>query len=100
MTVTTCHQCSGTGCDNHPDSGQICSLCGGSGGIEELSMTNPKMKPCPKCGTDEALAVYKYDSGWRHVECDECMYLGPGEGSVRQAIKAHNDRVAQALLNP
>jgi hypothetical protein len=55
--------------------------------------TNPKMKPCPKCKSAEYLAVYKYDSGWCHVECDRptCnFYLGPGEGSIRQAIKAHN----------
>jgi Zn ribbon nucleic-acid-binding protein len=59
--------------------------------------TNPKMKPCPKCGTDEWLDVYKYDNGWQHVECDKCFYLGPGEGSVRQAIKSHNEKVASTL---
>ena len=56
--------------------------------------TNPKIKPCPNCGTAEFVAVYTYDYGWRHVECDKCHYLGPGEGSVRQAIKAHNERGA------
>jgi hypothetical protein len=55
--------------------------------------TNPKMKPCPRCGSAEHLAVYSYEtSGARHVECDNgtCQYLGPGEGSIRAAIKAHN----------
>ena len=52
--------------------------------------TNPKIKPCPTCKNDEHLAVYTYDNGWRHVECDKCFYLGPGEGTVRQAIKSHN----------
>jgi Zn ribbon nucleic-acid-binding protein len=56
-------------------------------------MTNPKPKPCPKCGTTVRLAVYSYESGWKHVECDECHYLGPGEGSIRTAIKSHNERV-------
>jgi len=51
-------------------------------------MTNPKIKPCPKCGC--GLSVYKYDSGWCYVECNNCFYLGPGEGSVKQAIKSHN----------
>jgi Zn ribbon nucleic-acid-binding protein len=59
--------------------------------------TNPKMKACPKCGLTDFLAVYDYD-GWKHVECDNgfntsaspCLYLGPGEGSIRQAIKSHN----------
>jgi len=55
--------------------------------------TNPKMKPCPNCGTASAIAVYKYDHGWQHVECDKCDYLGPGCGSQRQAIKAYNERV-------
>lgn len=58
--------------------------------------TNQKMKPCPLCGTADFLAVYKYDSGWQYVECDNpaCVkdgfYRGPGEGSIRQAIKSHN----------
>lgn len=56
--------------------------------------TNPKMKPCPKCGRPDDLDVYKYDSGWRYVECDlnRCGYTGPGAGSIRQAIKEHNER--------
>lgn len=65
-------------------------------------MTNPKMKPCPKCGSADHLDVYTYDNGWCHVECDNgfnvradaCHYLGPGEGSIRQAIKSHNASVA------
>jgi Zn ribbon nucleic-acid-binding protein len=60
--------------------------------------TNPKMAPCPTCKTDAYLAVYSYDSGGRHVECDKCFYLGPAEGSVRQAIKSHNERVAAKIL--
>lgn len=62
--------------------------------------TNPKMKPCPHCGTADYLAVYKYDSGWQYVECDNAkctgnFYRGPGEGSIRQAIKSHNAKVAE-----
>lgn len=57
-------------------------------------MTAPKIKPCPTCGTDERMAVYAYDSGWRHVECIKCNYLGPGEGSIIQAIKSHNAKVS------
>lgn len=58
--------------------------------------TNQKIKPCPECGSTQ-MNVYKYDSGWCYVECDggfnarpHCGYRGPGEGSVRWAIKAHN----------
>lgn len=54
--------------------------------------TNPKIAPCPNCKNDENICVYTYESGWRHVECVKCNYLGPGEGSVRQAIKSHNAR--------
>lgn len=57
--------------------------------------TLPKIKPCPECG-GEYLSVYSYDSGWRYVECDSnpvCWYRGPGEGSIRQAIKSHNEKV-------
>lgn len=57
-------------------------------------MTNPKPKACPICKSDDRIFVYKYDSGWRHVECISCNYLGPGEGSVKQAIKSHNERVS------
>lgn len=56
--------------------------------------TYPKIKPCPKCGTDEHLSIYGYENGWRHVECDKCQYLGPGEGNIRQAIKSHNEKCA------
>lgn len=55
--------------------------------------TNQKIKSCPTCQSDDNIEVYKYDSGWRHVECTKCNYLGPGEGSVRQAIIAHNERM-------
>lgn len=55
--------------------------------------TNPKMLPCGRCG-NEAVAVYEYD-GVKHVECDRCHYLGPGEGSIRQAIKSHNEQMRQ-----
>lgn len=60
-------------------------------------MTNPKMKPCPRCGSDESLAVYSYDNGTRHVECNSCWYLGPGEGSIRQAIKSHNEKQTPSI---
>lgn len=53
-------------------------------------MADPKMNSCPKCDSDEALAVYKYDNGWQHVECDDCFYLGPGSGNRRDAIRLHN----------
>ena len=55
--------------------------------------TYPKMQPCPDCQKDDRLAVYTYDSGGRHVECNRCFYLGPAEGSIRQAIKSHNEHV-------
>lgn len=58
--------------------------------------TNPKIKPCPTCGTDEHMAVYTYDNGWRHAECVKCNYLGPGAGSIRAAIKSHNEHRAVA----
>ena len=54
-------------------------------------MTNPKPKSCPRCGG--AVVVYRYDSGWRHAECEQCDYIGPGEGSIRHAIQAHNSKV-------
>ncbi len=57
-------------------------------------MSNPKIRPCPRCQSDEHMNVYAYDSGSRHVECDKCFYLGPAEGSVKAAIKSHNAKVA------
>lgn len=56
-------------------------------------MTYPKIAACPKCGASgDDLTVYTYESGWRHVECDDCYYLGPGEGNILQALRAHNER--------
>lgn len=55
-------------------------------------MSYPKIKPCPQCSSSSDLDVYSYDNGWRHVECDKCFYLGPGEGSIRAAIKSHNEK--------
>lgn len=56
-------------------------------------MTYPKIQPC-KCGNDD-LAVCKYENGWQHVECDDCFYMGPGEGSKLWAIRSHNAHVAE-----
>ena len=55
-------------------------------------MSVPKMKPCPKCGEGKYLAVFRYESGWRHVECcgPGCNYLGPGGGSIKAAVREHN----------
>ncbi|HEX4112727.1 MAG TPA: hypothetical protein VH020_09350 [Stellaceae bacterium] len=63
-------------------------------------MAYPKIAPCPNCGTTDHVAVYSYDSGGSHVECDKCYYLGPPEGSIRQAIRSHNARVATKVLLP
>ena len=52
--------------------------------------TNPKIKPCSRCGS-ENVADYGYDNGTKHVECDACRDLGRGEGTIRQAIKSHNE---------
>lgn len=60
-------------------------------------MTYQKIKPCPECAaSDEDLQVYVYESGWRHVECDACFYMGPGEGNIREAIRSHNVRCVEA----
>ena len=53
-------------------------------------MTDQKIRPCPTCGKSDRLYVFKYDSGWQHVECDHCGYMGHGEGSRREAIRSHN----------
>lgn len=57
-------------------------------------MAYPQIARCPNCKTDNHIAVYKYDSGWCHVECDACLYLGPAEGSCTAAIRSHNGRAA------
>lgn len=59
-------------------------------------MTYPKIKPCPTCGAvEDNLSVYTYDNGGRHVECNECYYLGPCGGSILAAIRLHNQRSMQ-----
>jgi Zn ribbon nucleic-acid-binding protein len=37
----------------------------------KISMTAPKLKPCPVCRADDDLAIYTYENGWRHVECEK-----------------------------
>lgn len=54
-------------------------------------MTYPKIRPCPECGSDN-VTVYETEYRWKHVECDDCFHLGPGEGRKGQAIKSWNDR--------
>jgi len=56
-------------------------------------MTYPKILPC-KCGADD-LEVTTYDNGWKHVGCDVCWYLGPGEGRIVDAIRSHNKRMKE-----
>lgn len=53
-------------------------------------MTSPKIKPCPICLDGGDPVVMTYDHGWRHVECLDCDYRGPGEGSIKQAIVSWN----------
>lgn len=55
-------------------------------------MSIPKIKPCPQCQNGDYIAVYRYENGWRHVECTKCNYLGPGEGSILAAVIEHNRR--------
>ena len=55
-------------------------------------MTRPKMKPCPKCGTDEFLGLYTYESGWSRVECDKCDTIFSCEGTKLLAVKSHNEK--------
>ncbi len=61
--------------------------------------TNQKFKPCPRCDNADNLAVFDYD-GNKHVECVKCDYLGPCSGSVRWAIRLHNEDVSRALSTP
>lgn len=56
-------------------------------------MTNPKIKPCPDCLDGGDPAVMIYDHGTRGVECLDCDRLGPGEGTIAQAIKSWNAMV-------
>lgn len=59
-------------------------------------MSYPKLEPCPRCGTPGAdLSVYTYENGGRHVECNECYYLGPCGVNILSAIRLHNDRYMQ-----
>lgn len=59
-------------------------------------MADPKMKACPRCQKTDLLDVFDYESGMRYVECvrSTCNYRGPGDTSVRKAIKRHNEHVS------
>lgn len=62
-------------------------------------MADQKMKPCPRCQKTDLLTVYGYESGMRYVECDrrDCDYRGPGDTSIRKAIKRHNEHVKEMV---
>lgn len=54
-------------------------------------MAYPKILACPRCQCPgDELAVYTYEHGWKHVECDRCHYMGPGAGRILHAIREHN----------
>ena len=59
-------------------------------------MTNPKIKPCPRCASP-FVEIFVYESGSRRAECTSCWYMGPCEGSIRQAIKSHNEKATNEL---
>lgn len=63
-------------------------------------MTYPKLKPCDRCQSSDDLEINKYEHGWVHVECVVCNYLGPGEGSILQAIRAHNSAATKPPSSP
>jgi len=48
------------------------------------------VRQCPNCNIIDNLSVYKYDHGGKHVECNNCFYLGPCASTVKDAIKEHN----------
>ena len=58
------------------------------------------MKPCPACGGE--VDAYRYDSGWRRVECDACDYIATPAENLLRAVQNHNARseAARALLTP
>ena len=64
-----------------------------------MMATDPKIKPCPRCATDD-VAAFNYDSGIWRVECENCDYIGPPEGSKRQAKKSHNDKYKSMKVVP
>lgn len=63
-------------------------------------MTYPKIRPCPKCGSDPVLFGYEGWNGgissWR-VECDDCDHIGSCEGRKLDAIREHNRRCAEQV---
>lgn len=55
-------------------------------------MTYPKIRACVECDSDDNVDVYNYEYGWKHVECERCGILGPGEGRILDAIRSWNAR--------
>ncbi|ADU12002.1 hypothetical protein [Asticcacaulis excentricus] len=53
--------------------------------------------PCLTCRDDARIAAFKYDNNVWHVECLRCEVLGPGEWSLRQAVKSWNNRANNGL---
>lgn len=56
-------------------------------------MTYPKMKKCPKCGSE--VDLWTYESGWSRVECAGCDHISSCEGTKLLAIRTHNERAAE-----
>lgn len=57
-----------------------------------VPMTYPKMKNCPKCGSE--VSLWTYESGWSRVECEGCDEIFSCEGTKLAAIRTHNAKAA------
>lgn len=75
--MSTCRDCFGSGYGNHPDSGQECWTCGGSGDGDV------RYVPCDHCGTEGRIITMRGndpDTERDRGPCPTC------EGTGRMAV--------------
>ncbi|KGT75840.1 hypothetical protein MA20_32140 [Bradyrhizobium japonicum] len=99
VEMETCGICMGSGYSNHPDRGEICATCNGSGGVAPLQRLSAASEPVTK----EALMVagkrayLKWLKSPHSVNADmlfeeiarEVLALLPGEPQASSADTAH-----------
>lgn len=92
--LQTCPQCEGTGCANHPDSGDICSLCGGSGGVladARVIAAAPEMLDALRSAKEELYQI-------AHSSCDPDS--PDAMDSAACAYRECRDAIAKATGSP
>jgi len=73
-SAATCDVCCGSGYSNHPDSGEVCSFCNGSGArpVKPQPSAGTERPPCPRCSFpyEPGAAERYWEARWRDEKAE------------------------------